>query len=149
MRRWVQLALFGADGSEKGLDNPLLNTAAVRATFMGQLARHHPTLGRVRDAPDEAFMVGILSLLDTLYGVPLDDLVRRMHLSENVSTALVRREGPFGGLLRLVEHMERFEVDEALDRVRALHMTRDQVLEAQWDFAWRSRSTVSPWTEAQ
>ena len=145
MRRWVQLALFGA-GGEEGLDNPLLNTAAVRATFMDQLARHHPTLGKVRDAPDEAYMVGILSLLDTLYGVPIEDLVKRLHLSENVSTALVGRQGPFGGLLRLVEHMERLEIDEAMDEVEALGMTREQVLEAQWKaFAWRSRSTASPW----
>jgi c-di-GMP-related signal transduction protein len=138
MRRWVQLALFGAGGAG-GLDNPLLDTAAVRATFMEQLARRHPKLRKVRDAPDEAFMVGILSLLDTLYQVPIDDLVKRLHLSENVSTALVRREGPFGGLLLLVEQMERLEVDEALDRVGALQLTREQVLEAQWKaFAWRS-----------
>ena len=51
----------------------------------------------------------------------------------------MRREGPFGGLLRLVELMERLKVDEALDQVRALKMTREQVLEAQCKaFAWRS-----------
>ena len=138
MRRWVKLALFGASG-EQGLDNPLLDLAAVRATFMEQLARHHPALGRVRDAPDRAFMVGILSLLDKLYGVPIDDLVRRLRLTEDVSSALVRREGPFGGLLSLVEQMERLQVDEATDQVRALHLTRKQVVEAQWKaFAWRS-----------
>jgi len=138
MRRWVQLAMFGA-GRQGGLDDPLLDAAAVRATFMEQLARRHPTLGQVSDAPGEAFMVGILSLLDTLYGVPMEDLVRRLHLSENVSMALVRREGPFGGLLRLVEQMERCEVDDALDQVQGLQMTRELVLEAQWKaFAWRS-----------
>ena len=84
-------------------------------------------------------MVGTLSLLDTLYGVPIEDLVKRLSLSENVSSALVRREGPFGGLLRLVENMERFEVDEALNQVKALQMTEDQMLEAQWKaFTWRS-----------
>jgi EAL and modified HD-GYP domain-containing signal transduction protein len=142
MRRWVQLALFGASG-DHGLDDPLLDTAAVRATFMEQLARHHLKLGRERDAPEEAFMVGILSLLDTLYGVPIDDLVRQLHLSENVSAALLRREGPLGGLLRLVEHMERHWVDEALDQLEALQMTREQVLEAQWNaFAWRGPITA-------
>jgi c-di-GMP-related signal transduction protein len=121
------------------MNDPLLDTAAVRATFMDQLARRHPALGKARDGPDEAFMVGILSLLDTLYDVAMDDLVRSLHLSENVATALLRREGPFGELLRLVEQMERLEIDEALDQVRCLQMTREQVLEAQWKaFAWRS-----------
>lgn len=138
MRRWIQLALFGGAGS-RGLDDPLLDAAAVRATFMDQLARQHPTLGTSRDAPDEAFMVGILSLLDALYEVAMEDLVRSLHLSERVSAALLRREGPFGDLLRFVERMERLEVGEALDQVRSLQMTREQVLEAQWKaFAWRS-----------
>jgi len=138
MRRWVQLALFGAGGGS-GLDNPLLDAAAVRATFMEELVRRHPVLSRVRDAPDEAFMVGILSLLDTLYGVSMDDLVQRLHLSENVAAALLARQGPFGGLLHLVEQMERLEVDEPLEQVRELQMTREQVLEAQLKaFAWRT-----------
>ena len=138
MRRWIQLALFGAN-DERGLDDPLLDTAAVRATFMDQLARGHPTLGKTRDAPDEAFMVGILSLLDKIYEVAMEDLVRSLSLSKNVAAALLQREGPFGELLRLVEQMERLEIDAALDQVRTLQMTREQVLEAQWNaFAWRS-----------
>ncbi|MGV8910362.1 MAG: EAL and HDOD domain-containing protein [Propionicimonas sp.] len=141
MRRWVQLALFGA-GREQGLDNPLLDTAAVRANFMEQLALRHPILGKSREAPDEAFMVGILSMLDTLYEVPIDDLVSQLHLSERVSLALVRRDGPYGGLLSLVEHLERGRVDEALDQIQALQMTREQVLEAQWKaFGWRGPVT--------
>ena len=144
MRRWIQLALFG-DNGERGLDEPLLDAAAVRATFMEELARHHPQLGTVPDAPDEAFMVGILSLLDVLYDVTMEDLVRSLSLSESVASALLSREGPFGELLRFVEHMERLEVDEAqdvdeaLDQVRALQMTREQVRGAQLRaFAWRS-----------
>ena len=73
MARWIQLALFGANG--RTLDNPLLEAAAVRATFMNQLAHRHPTLGRVRDSPDEAFLVGIFSLLDTIHAVEMQDLV--------------------------------------------------------------------------
>lgn len=138
MRRWIQLALFGAN-DERGLDNPLLDAAAVRATFMDQLARGHPTLGKTRDAPDEAFMVGILSMLDKIYEVAMEDLVRSLSLSKNAAAALLQREGPFGELLRLVEQMERLEIDAALDQVRTLQMTREQVLEAQWKaFAWRS-----------
>jgi c-di-GMP-related signal transduction protein len=137
MRRWIQLALFSASG-DQGLDDPLLETAAVRATFMDQLARRHPTLATARDAPDEAFMVGILSLLDAIYEVAMDDLVASLHLSENVAAALLRREGPFGELLRFVEHMERLEIDEALDEVRHLQITREQALEAQLQaFTWR------------
>ena len=137
MRRWIQLALFGANGAS-GLDNPLLDAAAVRATFRDELARTHPILGKDREARDEAFMVGILSLLDTIFEVTMEDLVNNLRLSDNVASALLLREGPFGDLLVFVEQMERLEVDEALGRVLTLQMTREQVLEAQLKaFAWR------------
>ena len=139
MRRWIQLALFGVNG-ESGLDNPLLDAAAVRATFMEQLARAHPTLGKDSAAPDEAFMVGILSQLDSLYEVAMEDIVTGLRLSEHAASALLRREGPIGELLTFVEKMERLEVDEALDEVLELQLTREQVLQAQFEaFAWRSQ----------
>jgi len=139
MRRWVQLALFGAAPGGTGLDDPLLDSAAVRATFMEQLAGRHPTLSGVPDAPEEAYMIGILSLLDRLYEVSMKDLVWSLRLSENASAALLRREGPFGELLSFVEKMERLEVDEALSQIHVLQMTREQILEAQWKaFAWKS-----------
>jgi c-di-GMP-related signal transduction protein len=138
MRRWLQLALFGGGGGH-GLDDPLLDAAAVRATFMEQLARRQPTLGAQAAAPDEAFMAGILSLLDALYEIAMADLVTSLRLSDAVAAALLRREGPFGDLLRLVERMERQEVDEALEEVEVLGLSREQVLEAQRAaFAWRS-----------
>jgi EAL and modified HD-GYP domain-containing signal transduction protein len=74
----------------------------------------------VRDSPDEAFLVGILSLLDTIYAVEMQDLVGDLQLSEHAESALLRREGPFGELLCFVEQMERLEVDEALGQVLAL-----------------------------
>jgi c-di-GMP-related signal transduction protein len=138
MHRWVQLALFGANG-ESSLDDPLLDTAAVRATFMEHLARQHPALLTLRDAPDEAFMVGILSLLDTLYQVPMEELVTSLRLSEHVAAALLRRDGPLGELLSFVQKMEHLEVDEALEHAGALQITREQVLDAQMKaFTWRS-----------
>ncbi len=62
LRRWVQLALFSADGPH-GLDDPLLDAAAVRASFLEELCRLHPRLRGAADAPEQGFLVGILSLL--------------------------------------------------------------------------------------
>jgi EAL and modified HD-GYP domain-containing signal transduction protein len=43
IQRWVQLALF-AGNDNLGLENPLVDMAAVRASIMENLARHHRTL---------------------------------------------------------------------------------------------------------
>ena len=139
MRRWLQLALFASD-SLAGLDDPLLEMAAVRAHFMEQLARRHPALRREGDAPEQAFVVGILSLLDAVYDVAMEKLVGALHLSDGVRAALVGRDGPLGELLAAVEAVERLEVDKAWQKLERLGIPQAQAIEAQWEaFAWKRR----------
>jgi c-di-GMP-related signal transduction protein len=54
--------------------------AAVRATFMERLARGLPAQARAGDRPEQAFMAGVLSLLDAIYDVSMDELVRVLRL---------------------------------------------------------------------
>jgi len=139
MRRWVQLALFTSN-DQRGLDDPLVDMAATRAGFMEQLARCHPGLGSGGDASEQAFMAGILSLLDAIYAISMDDLVKSLNLSEEVGAALLRREGPLGELLTVVERIERLEIDAASKQLQALGITQQDAFEAQRSaFAWRSR----------
>ena len=48
---------------------------------------------------DMAFMTGILSLLDTLLGLPMPEAVAPLALPDEVREALLRRSGPLGRLL--------------------------------------------------
>jgi EAL and modified HD-GYP domain-containing signal transduction protein len=137
LRRWVQLALFSADGAH-GLDDPLLDAAAVRATFLEELCRLHPRLRGVADAPEQGFLVGILSLLGAVYAVDMQELVSQLHLADATVAALVKREGTLGELLRLAEHMERQELQAAWEQLGAMGISRARALEAQAAaFAWR------------
>lgn len=141
MRRWLQLALVAAD-DERGIDNPLLDTAAVRATFMELLAHCLPADARAREVLEQAFLVGILSLIDALYDISMDDLVRSLRLSREATAALVSREGRLGEMLSFVESMERLDFDRAWVELGCLSITRHQALEAQWRaFNWRTGPT--------
>lgn len=137
LRRWVQLALFSPDGPG-GLDDPLLDTAAVRAGFLEQLCGLHPHLRGAADAPEQGFLVGILSLLDAVYAVRMEDIVEQLRLADAAAAALLRREGTIGELLQLAERMERQELDPAFEQIGAMGLSRAKVLEAQTAaFAWR------------
>jgi len=137
MRRWVQLALLAPD--DQTLDNPLLDAAAVRATFMEYLAGRLPRDSRSGATPEQAFMVGILSFLEALYDTPMEELVRSVNLSEDIGAALTRKEGLLGELLVFAERLERFELDGALGELERLGVTPQDAIEAQWRaFGWRS-----------
>ncbi|MEI6205594.1 MAG: EAL domain-containing protein [Desulfuromonadales bacterium] len=105
IKRWVQLALF-AGSDRRGMENPLVDMAAVRAGFMENMASCHPGLKGYSDSAEKAFMTGILSILEKVYDIPMDEVVRKLSLSDDVRDALVERQGDLGDLLRVAELLE-------------------------------------------
>ncbi|MFL6676190.1 MAG: HDOD domain-containing protein [Massilia sp.] len=99
LQRWLQLLLY-ARQHDDGLPNLMLPLAALRGAHMEALSRHD---GDDREAQDLAFMTGVFSLLDRLFAAPMEELVGDLKLPPHVSGALLRREGPLGRRLRLVE----------------------------------------------
>jgi EAL and modified HD-GYP domain-containing signal transduction protein len=107
LQRWLQLLLFTLQ-SGTAYPSPLLVLAATRGKMMELLAAKQQ---RNADYCDEAFMAGILSLIDTLIDKPLADIVGELNLGERLTAALLRREGELGPLLQLVESIEHPDLD--------------------------------------
>lgn len=103
LQRWVQLLLY-ASGNGGGMYNPLMQLAATRAKLMELIA--HRVRPSDRDYAERAFMVGMLSLLDTLMGAPLPEIVARMSLQDDIEAALLHRSGDLGDLLALCGDVE-------------------------------------------
>lgn len=101
--RWVQLLLYA---STKGDDmvSPLMQLAATRGRFMELVAQQERPSDV--DYADRAFLVGMMSLLDTLLGEPLGEILQRISLHEEVEGALLERNGDLGALLSLCESIE-------------------------------------------
>jgi c-di-GMP phosphodiesterase len=68
---------------------------------------------RVDVAGEELFTVGLLSVADALLDVPLETIVEELPLADQVSAALLRRDGPAGSILDAVVSYERGEFDVA------------------------------------
>lgn len=104
LQRWLQLLLFTqrADGAPSG--QPLLALAASRGKLM-ELMMDRIAPGN-RGQADQAFMVGVLSLLDALFGVALPDLLVELNLTDAVRAALLRGEGLLGQMLDIVRAQE-------------------------------------------
>lgn len=130
IKRWVQLALFATDDSH-AMENPLVDMAAVRGGFMEQMAVACPRLHGNREAPDQAFMTGILSLLESLYDIPMEQIADELNLSEEVQEALVHREGVYGNLLSLSEALEQVDFIRASELLGNLSIPYSTVMQAQ------------------
>lgn len=128
LKRWVQIALFAGDGHQ-GADTPIMRLAVARATFMEELARAPSHSGCF--SPDEAFMVGILSVLKDLYEFSMEEAVSSLGLSDDIRNALAGRKGEMSVLLFLARMLEENELDEAAECFEVLGIPPSFVLDCQ------------------
>lgn len=99
--RWVTLLLL-ASVSDGGVQAELTYTSLLR----GRLCELLAVPAGMRPAAGPLFLVGVFSLLDLIMGSPMPGVVARLEVDEEVSAALLRREGFFGAVLALVEAYE-------------------------------------------
>ena len=137
IKRWIQLALFASDGDD-ALDHPLVDMAATRAGLMEQLTFVHPYLQLDEESPDRAFMTGILSLMANIYDIAIEDLITNLNLNEEVAAALIDRGGHYGGLLRVMEHLEDLDMPSASAELTSIGINPSSMHDIQMRaFNWR------------
>ncbi|MEZ0605316.1 EAL and HDOD domain-containing protein [Paraburkholderia sp. IW21] len=108
--RWTQLLLY-ADGRKVALeDDPLLQLAATRARFMELAIERLPEAGR--DEADAAFLTGVFSFVDAVFGGSLESTLNVLTLSRPIQAGILHRQGVLGLLLTAVEALERGAWDE-------------------------------------
>jgi hypothetical protein len=102
LQRWLMLLLFARPPGSEAV-SPLLPQAALRANLLEGIAKRK---GLARDDWDHAFMIGMFSLLDRLFGQPLAEIIAPLHLSDELTRALLEGSGQLGALLKTVRSGE-------------------------------------------
>ena len=104
IRSWVTLL---AMSNIEGKPQELANISMTRARFCQLLGQ---TLTGSRRA-DSHFTVGLLSLLDAFMDTPMDELLAKISLNQDLVTALLTLEGPEGKALKIAMTYERGDWD--------------------------------------
>lgn len=134
LSRLVQIMLFAQHSGNSIARDPIIQTAAVRGRLMEGMAA---ALGWA-NIRDQAFMVGMLSLADTLFGQSRPDVLALLNLEQSLQEALLTYTGRLGALLRLVETSERPDGGNILSQMTKLGLSdfdqfnRSQVEALKW-----------------
>jgi len=107
LRRWLQIMLYAEPCKKGHAMTPLLTLATTRGKLLELIAQQVDP--RNRGMADTAFTVGIMSLMDTLFSMPMEEILQQVAVVDAVGDALLHRKGVYGELLSLVEQMERIE----------------------------------------
>jgi EAL and modified HD-GYP domain-containing signal transduction protein len=126
LQRWLQILLYVQPESAQQFTSPLLQLAATRGKLIELMTQTlHP--GQ-RTRADVGFTVGIMSLMDALFSVGMDDLLGRVKVRGEVRDALLLRRGDYGNMLSLVERLENPQSGPGLtDMLQAIHLSATQL----------------------
>ncbi|HTP89589.1 MAG TPA: EAL domain-containing protein [Bryobacteraceae bacterium] len=110
IRKWVMLAALPELGG--GGPAELVTLSLVRARLCELVAENSESAGR----PGSCFLAGLMSLLDTMVGRPLGELVDDLGLDAQIRDAILGVSGeddPLRAVLNLAIARERSDLDEA------------------------------------
>jgi len=119
--RWAALLMTSAGGASAA---PALgNAAVIRGRLMELLAAELlPS-----EEADNAFVVGIFSLLDAMVGIPMAEALAAISLPESVTDALLRNSGVLAPLLQLTLACENADDNSFAELANALQLSGDQI----------------------
>lgn len=126
LRRWASLIALSQAAGKQGED--LLRTALTRAKMCEGLSR----AASVADA-ESHFLAGLMSVLDRLLEMPMEDVLQGLPLTDELLAALLRQEGDLGNAILCAAAYERWDVERIQYKQLDLGLIGEAFLEsADW-----------------
>ncbi len=142
VQRWLQILLYAEPSKSRGAASPLLMLATTRGKLLELMAQKiRPS---DRKTANIAFTVGIMSLMDALFDMPMEAILKQLSVADEVRDALLFRTGIYGDMLKLVECIERINTSGPLvaPLLKRLQLSTEQLYALQLAaFEWSN--TVS------
>ncbi|MDQ7044808.1 MAG: HDOD domain-containing protein [Sulfurimonas sp.] len=111
LSEWLMLMIYSKSLTKNDKAPPLMLMVQNRTQLMQNLLRIlKPDVKS--NALGEAYLIGALSLVDTIFHAKLSDILEHIHISDIAKQALLHDEGTLGMLFKLVRAIEVFDVAE-------------------------------------
>jgi len=105
LAQWLMLMIYAKSVSSNTEMSPLMIMVKNRAELMQRVLKEvSPKIEKERVA--EAYMVGVLSLMDTLFSMPLIEILDNLNVSAEVKDALLYDKGTLGDIYKFVRSLE-------------------------------------------
>lgn len=103
LKKWLLLLSY-VTSNKNGVHSPLFQMAAARAKLMELLSLHIYPLDKSKS--DEAFFIGMLSLISTLCSAPEKEIFDNLNLDDTIKKSLLLYDGFYGDLLKVALSMD-------------------------------------------
>jgi c-di-GMP-related signal transduction protein len=124
LRRWVRLVATVGAGQDRPSD--LVLSALVRGRFGELLAPAVP------HGNSDLFLMGLLSLIDAMLEMPMQDILERISLDQATKTVLVGERSPLQPVFQLIVAHESGQWEQAGKISRSLGLDPETVADQYW-----------------
>jgi EAL and modified HD-GYP domain-containing signal transduction protein len=107
--QWLMLMIYSKSATSKSERSPLMLMVKSRTELMENILKAVEPNAK-SNRLGEAYMVGVLSLIDTIFGVKLEDILDTMNISDDVKNALLKETGLLGEIYTQVKCTEKFDI---------------------------------------
>ena len=123
--QWLMLMIYSKSVSRDG-QTPLMLMVKHRTGLMENILKMiEPQAGS--NMLGEAYFVGVLSLIDTIFSVELKTILEHLHISEKVKDAILEHKGSLGEIFALVQDIESFKTDAVSCFEEKYHLKSDSI----------------------
>lgn len=135
LRRWCRLAVTLELTQNRPSD--LVLSALVRARFTEWLG------AKIEHGDADLFLLGLLSLMDSILGMPMEQVVESLPIHEQIRAVLLHEKSDLSPIYELVLAMEAGEWDETAALCARLHVQESFVAEAHWNAMGWAQAVVN------
>lgn len=107
LAQWLMLMIYSKSVSKTDELSPVMLLVKSRTELMEAILKIiEPKT--TAECLSEAYFVGVLSLIDTIFEVPLQDILSQLNVSDRIADAILKDEGILGEIYALIRHIELF-----------------------------------------
>ncbi len=112
LKQWLLLIAYSKSdhANSSSVNSPLFEMASSRSKLMFELM---DVLHNNNKRSHEAAFVGLLSLMNSIVHVPIEEILNELHVDNEVYQAITKHTGELGLLLELVIAVEAFHLEDA------------------------------------
>jgi len=129
LSQWLMLMVFSTSGSDSSeyQETPLVTLVKNRTNLMVAVSKQI-IKDNSNDISSKVYLVGVLSLMDTLFSVDMKKILNELNIDDEIKVALLNGEGLLGEIYEFAKDLENFNI-EKIEKFSNKYSIDMQVLE--------------------
>jgi len=126
LAQWLMLMIYSKSVAKQEESSPLLLMIKSRTELMQGLLRLIDPNVRSNKL-GEAYFTGVISLIDVIFGMQIEEILEHLHVSDEVRDALLKGEGVLGEIYTLISQIEQFQTEPIKDFAQKYQLDPEEI----------------------